>query len=117
MLEAPAGPRASWGLSVEAEEERWRPLLLLLLLLLLPPPLPPLFLTPLCPSQEGGQSVHVPNGKQEGVHSLVSVPAPKGSHSYTVMGRVWPALGCNLLITGPEALKLVGYLQVGGISF
>lgn len=70
MLEAPAAPRAFWGLSVEAEEERWRPLLLLLLLLLLlPPPLPSLLLTPLCPSQAGGQSVHVPNGKQEGVHS------------------------------------------------
>lgn len=58
---------------MEAKEERWRPLLLLLLLLLLlpllPPPLPPLLLTPLCPSQAGGQSVHVPNGKQEGVHS------------------------------------------------
>lgn len=68
--------RASRGLSVE--DERWRPLLLLLLLL--PPPLPPLplLLTPWCPSQEGGQSVHVPNGKQEGVHSWVSVPAPKG---------------------------------------
>lgn len=47
----------------------------------------------------------------------MSIPAPKGSHSYTVMGRVWPALGCNLLITGPEALKLVGYLQVGDIPF
>lgn len=47
----------------------------------------------------------------------MSVPAPKGSHSYTVMGHVWPALGGNLLITGPEALKLVGYLQVGDIPF
>lgn len=67
----------------------WRPLLLLLLLRRRPPSLP-LLLTPLRPSREGGQSVHVPNGKQEGVHSRASVPAPKGLHSYTVMGRVWP---------------------------
>lgn len=53
---------------MEAEDERRRPLLLLLLLRRLPPPLP-LLLCPLYPPQEGGQSVHVPNGKQEGVRS------------------------------------------------
>lgn len=53
---------------MEAEEEQWRPLPLLLLLLWLPPPLW-LLQGPLCPPREGGQSVHVPNGKQEGVHS------------------------------------------------
>lgn len=68
VLAAPGGPRASWGLSVEAEDERRRPLLLLLLLRRRPPPLP-LLLCPLYPPQEGGQSVHVPNGKQEGVRS------------------------------------------------
>lgn len=49
------GPRASRGLSVEAREERWRPLVLLLLLLLWPPPPPqPLLLGPFCPSQKRG---------------------------------------------------------------
>lgn len=49
VREPPGGPRASWGLSVEAREERWRPLVLLLWP---PPPPQPLLLGPFLPIPE-----------------------------------------------------------------